>query len=165
MENVTADGDGDWKFDGLAVTSEEALVLTGTDDGAGGSVADILNGGSGNDFLFGFSGEDELYGMGGNDLLNGGTGNDDLWGNGGLDTFVFDLGSEQDTIHDYIIAEDNIDIGAYLDDGLDFDQSDVTTVNGTNSLVDLGDGNTITVLNVDAALLYDDIADYNQVVV
>jgi hypothetical protein len=63
------------------------------------------------------------------------------------------------------LADDNIDIGAYLDDGLDFDQSDVTAVNGTDALVDLGEGNTITVLNVDATLLYNDIADYNNVVV
>jgi Ca2+-binding RTX toxin-like protein len=130
---------------------------------AGGN--DILNGNGGNDTLYGDAELMTAANIGGNDILNGGTGNDDLWGNSGLDTFVFDLGSDEDTIHDYVIADDNIDIDAYLDDGLDFDQSDVTTVNVTDSLVELGVGNTITVLNVDANLLYADIADYNDVVV
>ncbi|WP_080578896.1 hypothetical protein [Sinorhizobium fredii] len=84
--------------------------------------------GGGNDRLDGGSGDDVLYGdaeigveaVGGDDVLIGGRGNDQLWGDGGLtssftvitgaDRFLFARHSGQDTIHDYELNKDVIQI-------------------------------------------------------
>ena len=79
---------------------------------------DVLNGTSGNDSIYGDAGNDTLYGNDGNDALLGGTGNDQLYGGlgndvfnggagndimqdvGGSDTYMFGVGSGQDTVLD-----------------------------------------------------------------
>jgi Ca2+-binding RTX toxin-like protein len=62
---------------------------------------DTLSGGSGNDSLYGGDGTDTLYGSKGNDVLDGGAGDDFLSAYTGNDTFVFGLGSGNDTIDQY----------------------------------------------------------------
>ena len=73
---------------------------SGADTLYGGTGNDSLNGDNGNDFLDGDVGNDELNGGAGNDLLDGGTGNDQLKGGNGNDTYLFGLGSGNDTITD-----------------------------------------------------------------
>jgi VCBS repeat-containing protein len=60
-----------------------------------------LRGSVGDDILNGYRGNDNLYGNNGNDILNGGAGNDYLEGGNGNDTYLFNLGTGQDTINDY----------------------------------------------------------------
>ncbi len=67
---------------------------------------DLVNGGSGDDTLFGNAGNDLVFGDAGNDRLSGGTGDDMLEGGKGEDTFVFEFGTETDTIVDFNVAED-----------------------------------------------------------
>jgi len=80
-------------------------------------------------------------------VLNGGTGNDVLYGGADADTFYFGLGSGQDTISDFSAAQnDHISLHAYAGGvvnggGITFTQQ------GANILIDLGGGNTVTVLN------------------
>ncbi|CAK0780635.1 serralysin [Gammaproteobacteria bacterium] len=67
----------------------------------GGSGDDTLQGWPGSDTLSGLGGNDNLYGGNGSDTLDGGAGNDYLNGQGGDDTYVFGVGSGNDTIAEY----------------------------------------------------------------
>ena len=66
--------------------------------GQGGD--DRFYGSSGSDALLGGSGNDQLDGATGDDVLNGGSGDDHLFGSGGNDTYIFGIGSGQDTVDD-----------------------------------------------------------------
>jgi Ca2+-binding RTX toxin-like protein len=94
--------------------------LTGADNLAGAGGADLLFGGSGQDKIFGGGGNDKLHGNAGNDVLRGGNGDDvlqggrgddRLWGGTGTDKFVFRRGDGQDTISDFEVGTDLIQIG------------------------------------------------------
>lgn len=113
-----------------ATTAELHLIgsdfndtLTGNDNAnalQGGAGDDTLVGGKGNDTLVGGLGNDILTGGDGDDILIGGLGNDTLTGNAGSDTFVFsETGTANlDTIADYTVGNDTIDLGALLDAAL-----------------------------------------------
>jgi hypothetical protein len=84
-----------------------------------GSGADTLTGGLGNDVVKGRGGADTLFGGGGNDTVNGGkgddtisggTGDDKLVGGRGADTFVVSIQGGADTVTDFKIADDVIDL-------------------------------------------------------
>ena len=107
-----------------------------TMDGRGGD--DILYGNNGNDTLLGGLGRDLLDGGNGRDILDGGTGDDVLTGGRGGDTFVFRPGFGHDTITDFSIFEDRLDISGFRNwpgisrDGstlnLDFGGGDVLSI-------------------------------------
>ena len=69
---------------------------------------DTLSGLAGDDTLDGGADNDTLDGGAGADTLTGGTGNDTLTGGSEADGFVFDFGAgfEDDTITDFLSAED-----------------------------------------------------------
>lgn len=71
---------------------------------------DYLKGEGGNDRLYGDAGDDILRGGSGNDLLNDGAGHDLLIGGWGADVFVFTADATRDTIADYEINRDKIDL-------------------------------------------------------
>ncbi|MBF9033730.1 hypothetical protein HKCCE2091_05715 [Rhodobacterales bacterium HKCCE2091] len=90
---------------------------------------DMVSGGAGNDILFGDFGSATSFGIGsaeivgGNDTIAGGTGDDEMWGDWefgggdgtlltGADTFVFEADSGLDTIHDFEVGTDTIDVSA-----------------------------------------------------
>lgn len=101
----------------VPVLSIEALRF-GYDTLVGGAGNDTLYGGAGNDSIAGLSGDDELIGGSGDDTLDGGAGNDALTGNGGADTYVFGIGSGQDTLYnsdnDEFLSPDTVVLGAGL---------------------------------------------------
>ncbi len=74
---------------------------------AGGSV---LNGSVGDDVIAGASGNDRLNGGFGNDILLDGAGQDTLRGDGGLDTFVLVEDGARDTILDFQMGFDRLDL-------------------------------------------------------
>lgn len=76
----------------------------------GGADDDFLYGGEGSDLLYGSNGADALFGEEGDDRLVA-TGNDMLVGGAGIDHFVFDLGQDPNTITDFTIGDDRIDLG------------------------------------------------------
>jgi glucose/arabinose dehydrogenase len=112
------------------------------------------------DTLRGFAGDDMMFGGSGNDLLDGGTGKDTLIGGPGNDRFVFAPGYGADVITDFVAgagSDDRIDLTAFANLKL----SDVlthTTQVGADALINLGNGDTITLQGVSKANL--DIDDF-----
>ena len=72
--------------------------------GGPGGGDDIMNGNAGDDRLFGGQGNDKLYGSDGNDRLAGGPGED---------IFIFEPGNYENTITDFTLGEDKIDLTAF----------------------------------------------------
>lgn len=70
---------------------------------------DALYGGTGDDVLFGGQNSDQLFGEAGNDRLGGDAGADQLSGGAGLDIFVFIKKFGQDTITDFVVADDTVE--------------------------------------------------------
>lgn len=116
----------------------------------GGVGNDSIFGGQGVDLLDGGAGADQLYGGTESDTLTGGGGNDTLFGGAGADRFVFAAGSGADVIGDFspatageIIALVGIaGIGSYAD------VLAATSASGGNTVINLGGGNSITLINV-----------------
>ncbi|OSI73913.1 hypothetical protein BSZ21_06095 [Bradyrhizobium canariense] len=126
------------------VASGNASVGTDTITGGvsgvqGSNFADTITGSSGNDSLFGNGGDDILSGVGGNDYLAGGL---------GADTFVYSIGGA-DYIGDFNRSEgDRIDLTGVT--GV-FTLADIqarATQQGSDTLINFGGGNTITLANV-----------------
>ena len=76
----------------------------------GSDGADVLVGGAGDDLLMGFDKADMLSGGAGNDRLVDGAGVDVLTGGAGADTFVLIADGRLDTITDFTLGEDRIDL-------------------------------------------------------
>lgn len=120
----------------------------GNDYLAGGRHADYLDGGAGNDTLLGGGGEDTLLGGEGDDVLDGG---------GRMDVFVFATGDGNDIITDFdAIGEfhDTIDLAAVtsITDWNDLAQNHLSQ-NGADAVIDAGNGDKITLVNVELAQL------------
>ncbi|MDB5551542.1 MAG: hypothetical protein JWL86_1526 [Rhizobium sp.] len=100
------------------------------------NLADTVTAPKGDDFVFGRGGDDMLSGALGNDMLIGGVGND---------VFVFSEGFGKDHIKDF---------DAIGGDGLQdhikasFDDIDSISRSGKHTVIDFGDGDTLTLLNV-----------------
>jgi len=71
---------------------------------------DVLVGGDGNDELFGDEGNDSVFGGAGDDLIFSGSGNDYLVGGDGADVFAFDVFEGHQTVADFEIGIDEIQI-------------------------------------------------------
>ena len=82
----------------------------GNDRLFGGAGNDNLCGCEGDDFLRGGRGNDVLNGDKGNDILVGGFGDDTLTGGEGKDRFRFAPGTGTDTITDFTVGEDLIEL-------------------------------------------------------
>ncbi len=115
---------------------------------------DILHGGSGNDVLAGGNGADVMFGGAGDDILRGGNGNDTLTGGAGADTFVFRGGGGQDVVMDFNKGEDILLVSRNIN-GLQVTSADDLASrvvdSGGHAVIDLGNGDTITLMNVSAA--------------
>ncbi len=132
----------------------------------GGDDNDWLSGGFGSDTLNGDNGNDTLKGDFGNDILSGGEGNDQLIGGWGVDTFVFNGG--EDVIHDFESGFDffwwslpgekivlNIEGVESFDDVLS-----VATQHGSNTVLDFGDGDSLTLRNIWVSELESDYFEF-----
>ncbi|MBW4577797.1 MAG: calcium-binding protein [Aphanothece sp. CMT-3BRIN-NPC111] len=93
----------------------ENLTLTGTGaiNGTGNTLNNTITGNAANNTLNGGAGNDILLGGMGDDMLVGGFGNDILTGGGGRDRISFNSANQGiDTITDFVIVDDTIDISA-----------------------------------------------------
>jgi Ca2+-binding RTX toxin-like protein len=117
----------------------------------GDAAANVLWGHNGNDRLSGRGGNDNLLGMNGNDILSGQGGNDSLLGGAGADTFLFQNGYGQDTITDFNISQsgERIALSAVstITDFSDLSSNHLDQ-SGSNTIINDGQGNTITLLGV-----------------
>ncbi|MDG1286985.1 MAG: calcium-binding protein [Rickettsiales bacterium] len=126
-------------------------ALGGNDvvNGLGGN--DTLDGNTGNDTLNGGDGNDALNGGAGDDILTGGAGNDTMTGASGSDTFVIDSnGADADTINgfDTSVSTSQVDLSAW-GGSLYFEDLNLNQV-GAHSVLDFGNGQTLTFLNTTA---------------
>ncbi len=108
----------------------------GADELHGGSGNDGFYGGGGDDIISGDAGNDTLFGNGGNDTLTGGTGDDLLVGDSGNDTFVFESNSGHDTIGDFEVGVDHIDLTALNLYNIE-DLNDRISTDGADTVIDL----------------------------
>lgn len=104
-------------------------------------------GNDGDNIIHGNSGANTVSGLGGNDQIDGKEGNDILIGGAGADTFKFFQGSGVDVIGDFSAAQgDSINIHGYSSGTVEGHGVTVTQ-SGSDTVIDLGAGNTITVQN------------------
>jgi Ca2+-binding RTX toxin-like protein len=129
--------------DNIAGTSaDDAIVgLQGNDTLSGGDGADLLAGGSGSDILYGGNGSDILagYGTDGGDPVYEGAA-DTLTGGSGADYFVVFPGDGIDTVTDFDIAFDVIDVRRLPILGI--------TQSGADTVIDFGGANQLILKNV-----------------
>ncbi|WP_139792944.1 calcium-binding protein [Pseudophaeobacter leonis] len=131
--------------DVTGVDNIENLRLLGRDDinGTGNDLANVITGNKGDNRLNGGDGDDKIIGGKGNDVLIGGQ---------GRETFVFSNGSGQDTIKDFDATDSQEQINlkkvASITSFNDLRNNHMEQL-GDDVLIDLGRGNTITLLNVD----------------
>ena len=143
---------------------DETLNNDAVMHGLGGD--DFLYGWEGNDQLYGGSGDDQLYGGSGDDHLHGGAGNDVLYGEGthdgpyasdtDADTYHFGDGSGQDWIMGFGDGVDKINLANYSSIN-QFSDLNISQ-NGSNAVIGLHNGDTITINNFSASDL--DASDF-----
>ncbi|MDY7024207.1 MAG: calcium-binding protein, partial [Cyanobacteriota bacterium] len=109
----------------------------GDDTIHGGLGDDRIGGKGGNDLLLGDEGNDTIWGDDGDDILRGGLGNDvltgdDFSGGQGADTFILAEGEGTDTITDFEVGIDTLQLDGLLVDDIAISQS------GANTIVDFG---------------------------
>ncbi len=85
------------------------IGITATATLAGGA----LRGTVGSDVLQGHDGEDVILAGAGDDLLRDGAGSDVMTGGAGADIFILSRDGEDDTITDFVIGEDRIDLSLW----------------------------------------------------
>lgn len=79
----------------------------------GDAAANTLSGTSGDDLILGYDGDDILQGQDGADRLIDGAGADQMQGQGGADTFYFVPDARMDTVLDFDVAEDLLDLSGF----------------------------------------------------
>src|SRR3954471_4414357 len=144
----------------LAQTTAQNTIGAGTDTLTGfenltGSVFDdTLTGNSVANVLIGGLGNDTISASGGSDRLDGGGGNDTLTGGTAADIFVYASGGGADIVTDFSHGQgDRIDV---TDVPGIFGLADVqsrATQQGANTVIDFGNGDTLTLQNVTLAAL------------
>ena len=108
--------------------------------------ADTADGGAGNDSVHGGQGNDTITGGAGNDFLYGDRDDDNITGGSGADVFVFNTNSGTDTITDFASGIDTLQFFSTVFSTAT--QVLVATTTGSNSVIDLGGGDSITLTGV-----------------
>ncbi|MDE4096151.1 calcium-binding protein [Phaeobacter gallaeciensis] len=127
---------------------------TGNDKLLGGTGRDKLFGGDGDDKLLGGGARDRLFGGSDADILDGQGGNDILTGGRGLDVFVFSGDFGNDKIRDFSATRNGEDIdlsGVESITGMRDLRNNHMSQEGDDVLIQDGNGNSITLLDVDMA--------------
>jgi Ca2+-binding RTX toxin-like protein len=158
--NVTG---AEWALDRLTVNLGAGDDVLDASNLASSGIGLTVNGGAGNDVLIGGDGNDILLGGDGDDVLLGGPGVDILDGGAGDDIIIQGLAGEDQVQGELYVrnfqagagSEDRLDLRAIA--GLSFDwlMAHATTIDG-NAVLDLGDGDTMTLLGVAADSLHAD---------
>jgi Ca2+-binding RTX toxin-like protein len=134
--------------------SLDIITINGTagaDTLTGSSEDDTVNGLGENDILIGLGGDDELSGGLGNDTLIGGLGADTLTGDAGDDRIVYTRGGGGDTAIGFVAGtgtEDEIDLTAFSIIHTVGEVLARATQVSADTVIDFGNGNTLTLQNV-----------------
>jgi Ca2+-binding RTX toxin-like protein len=126
---------------------------------SGGAGDDRVKGGEGNDVVSGDEGDDRLWGNGGDDRLIGGADDDWMSGGAGDDLFVFADGDGADTVQGFQAGggtEDRIDFSGQSAVADFADVVSTATQVGANTMIDLGNGDSVTLLGVNVGNLHQD---------
>ncbi len=99
----------------------------------------------------GNSGANTIAGNSAVNKIDGGAGNDTLTGNGGGDIFVFGSGYGNDTVSDFTVGSDRLDLSA-LTHGTFTDVMAATADSGSDAVITIG-GGTITLTGISKASL------------
>jgi len=103
----------------VAGGSEAGITQFSLDLGALGDViqgskkSETLVGGAGDDLILGGRGRDNINGGAGNDRLMDGKGKDIMTGGPGADVFVFHQDGQTDTVTDFVLGQDRIDLSDF----------------------------------------------------
>lgn len=121
----------------------------GDDYLSGGAGNDTLNGNIGNDYLDGGDGDDTLNGGDGDDIIRGGAGNDAINVGAGFNTIVYDtLDFGNDIVTSFDAnpngGQDKIDLRGLGITDANFDERVNIAADGTNTVVTIDGGGTIT---------------------
>src|SRR5690348_6621856 len=127
---------------------------------------DTLIGGQHGNFLDGGDGKDLLVGGNGDDILAGGAGNDTLFGGHGVDTFVFASGGGRDVVMDFgdgdiLQIQRNIN-GLHVADADDL-LSRIHDDHQGNAVIDLGHGDSVTLMGIKAEDIHNNPDGYIKV--
>jgi len=145
-DNILGDSGQDTIFGGAGADSINGGDSRDTIFGEGDD--DVILGGGDRDVLIGGKGDDALDAGNGRDTLDGGSGDDTLTGGTGDDVFVFDRKAGDDSITDFTINTDLIDLSAFGIDFAAFTAADAVTLNANTTVIDLdalGGSGSITV--------------------
>jgi Ca2+-binding RTX toxin-like protein len=157
----------DTTLDGKLIAPNQILGTSGQDLHNGSAGSDLLYGNKGDDMLYGNDSVDWLYGGKGNDLVDGGAGADHLngdlgddtyMGGGGADRFIFAATNDADTVLDFDAGEgDLLVLSALRENGAVSSVEDILARAANDAagdaVLNLGDGNSITLVGVDASSL------------
>ncbi|MBE0413666.1 M10 family metallopeptidase C-terminal domain-containing protein [Yoonia sp.] len=122
LDNISAlaaRGMGDGLDIFAASSSKAGLTQLRLDTGVAGITATatlaggLLGGTAGNDILQGHDGDDVIIGGAGDDIIRDGAGSDTLTGGAGADVFILSADGETDTITDFTLGEDRIDLSLW----------------------------------------------------
>ncbi|MBY5931439.1 hypothetical protein KUV51_00390 [Tateyamaria omphalii] len=141
---------------GFIADLQNASVNTGAAEGDTYVSIENLRGGNGDDILRGDAGNNTIWGGNGDDVIYGRSGSDVLSGGGGADTFHFRPHYGEDIIVGF---EDNLDAIDLTRFGF-ASMADVNALSmqvGDDVVLDLGNGDTLTVRDMTFAELSDDI--------
>ncbi|WP_084462338.1 calcium-binding protein [Bradyrhizobium sp. WSM1417] len=138
---------------------------SGDDVVSGDSGDDTLTGGMGKDKLDGGIGADILNGGLDSDILIGGAGNDVLTGGTGGDIFVVGVGDGSDTVTDFIAGSGTDHDMVRFDRTMFADFASVVAAAsqvGSDVVISLGNGDSLTLQNVDLAALTVDNFEFRR---
>jgi len=154
------DGVDTLDFSGFATWID--VFLPGGMLGAGGAPANNIVSGFENvigtaygDTLIGDGADNTIEGRDGADIIDGGGGNDFLIGGAGADTFVFGPAGGQDTVDDFDLGEDLLDLFGFGFDDVG-DVQAIATQSGADTVIDFGGGDQLTLSGVDMNALSND---------
>ncbi|WP_214644959.1 choice-of-anchor I family protein [Tritonibacter litoralis] len=139
--DIARGGNGDDTVQG-GNGADQVLGGRGDDEVLGEAGNDTVQGGAGNDQVLGGAGDDDLFGGRDNDTLDGGSGDDllvdgrgvdVLTGGTGADTFEFVADGVTDTVTDFDVDQDLLDVSAWGVESFDalevvFDSASQVTV-------------------------------------
>jgi VCBS repeat-containing protein len=124
----------DLRADGTTGGWAAGETLTGIEQLIGSDYNDIFHAGDSGLVMNGGKGDDQLFGGKGADTLIGGAGHDTLTGGAGADTFVWQAGDAgTDTVSDFQLGTDTLDLGALLGDAAKGSLEDLLSFKVTGS--------------------------------